>query len=351
MKNRYLWCVLSGLLVLFITTSCKSTPVAEEPSSTETPAQQDPGTPDRAALDALDAAAARAEAARQLASDFEGPYFFPGDWQDAESLFSQAEQQKNTSTAASIRESTDRYNRAADAYEALAEKAVAAAFEYAERELTAARNAALAAGAEVLTPDYLLETDNVVAGALEKYEAGDFYGAKDSALSAFAMYGALKAGLDAYNAREQIADKAEELVPDALLSADSAGMAAIAKWEAGDFDGAKADAETVLVMYLGVAASAERQNALNYRANVAVRQDFNSTQTIFTQANTAFQAHRYDEAVRLYRECTPMFAVLAQIALEKQREAEENLQRANRRMAESDQTARDAERILEGGLQ
>jgi hypothetical protein len=103
-------------------------------------------------------------------------------------------------------------------------------------------------------------------------------------------------------------------------------------------------------MYSAVAAATERQIALDAKANVAVRQDFNSAQALYAQANTAFQAERFDEAVSLYNQSRPMFDAAAREALEKQLIAEEALRIANQRMTESDQTAREAEIILEGDI-
>jgi len=428
MKSKNLMWVLLGLLVLFTAVSCKSKPPAqEETPPVAAPVATEDNSPDQASLSALNAAAARASEARKIVMDFGGPFFFPDEWQFAESLYTQAEQQKNTSTRQSVQESTARYERAASAFEAMIEKTYAAAYQYAISELTYIRNAAISVGAADLIPDYLLEVDNTVLDADRKYQAKDYYGAKDAALKAYSMYDAqYTAGIAYKSMEEAVAAGAEYLIPDLLDSADNVGLNAIDQYLAGDYDTAKSSAEKAGLMYatlktgidayrvreeitfrglevydpqnfgladdnmwaaaddymagvigpakdkteeallrynlalktgwesyaaeMGALASAERQKALDVRANVAVRQEFNTAQAIYVRANTAFQAKDFDQASALYKECQPMFTDTARIAVERRLAAEDALERAIIKIEESDETARSAERILEGGM-
>ena len=365
MKRKYkIGLFLLGLLVLIAAVSCKSAPPpAEEPPPIEERAAPPPSVtpPDVAGVNA---ASARAEAARKLVMDFDGPNFFPPEWKSADSLYTEAEQQKRTSTAAEARDSIDRYNKAADAMEALAGKTLLAAYEYAERELTAARQAAVNAGADVLIPDYLLDADNTVVKALDQYNAKDYYGAKDSAFNAYDMYTIYKIGLDAYKLRMEIVDNGLELyVASDIGLADDVAWSAIDDYEAGNYYDAVDKANEALLIYDAalktawesyasdkrVAASGERQKALDLKANVAVRDDFNSAENVYNRANAAFRGQRYSEAGPLYADCASMFEVVAWVALEKRQAAEAALTKANERVMESDETARNAERILEGG--
>jgi transposase len=331
----------------------------------ETPPPPVTPSTDQASLNALAAAAARAEAARKLLSDFEAGSYFPEEWQSAESLYAQAEQQRNTSTSQNARDSAARYNAAADAYEALIAKASVAAYDYAESELTAARDTAVAAGAQALIPDFLLAADNKVAKALEEYEAKDYYAAKDSALSAYDMYSAMIAGLDAYRIREEIAARGFEVYGQASIDiGDNALYAAADDYEAGNYEAAKKKADEALLLYSQVYQTAwesysakiraetvsERQRALDLKADVAVKPLFDAAESVYVQANTAFNARRYEDSGALYERCRPMFADAAREALEKRLAAEEALRRADQRVAESDEAARNAERIVEGGL-
>jgi len=417
MKSKYLWWVLSGLLILVVMTGCPSTPPQPEPEPVppvEVPPPPPPPPPvrdDRAALAALDAAATRAAAARQLVMDFDGPSLLPSEWESADSLYAQATEQRRTATPQEIQDSTARYDAATAAFEAMTAQTLAQNLENMERDLIDARNAAIYAGAMMLAPEALLYADNTVLEAYEKYQANDFHAARDAALNALAMYGTITAGLEAAKIREEIAAEVEERAPDLLFEADAAAMAAMEKWEAGDyigaeadavralsmfsalraglgaymaweriadsaeelapealleahtvaedayekwlagdFEGARAGAELAMVMYLRSGATAERQKALYRRANVAAQPNFNTAQATFNQANTAYQARRLEEAGALFDESSVMFAAAAQLALERQLQAEEALRLATERMAESDETARAAERLLEGDV-
>ena len=314
MKYKYVCRVFLCMLAFFAIMSCKSAPPVDEGPGETRPVEETrppvqvtptvPVGPSQVDLDALEAAAARAAAARKVAIDFEGPSLFPSEWDAAEALHAEAEQQRRTSTKDEVQESTGRYARAADAFEALADKTLAAAFEYAEIELAAAREAAVAAGAEAFAPDLLLDADNKAEDAQDKYQENDFYAALAAAEEALLKYN------------------------QALIAALESGVA-------------RTRAE----------AAAERQRALDLKANVAARNEYNSAEAVFNRANAAFQGQRYEEAINLYEECQPMFRLSAQMAQLRQQEAEEAMRRANQRVAESDETARSAEAVLGGGLE
>lgn len=427
MKNRYLWLILVGLVALLTAVSCKSAPPPAEPITPEAAADPDNLPPDAATLNNLNAAADRAAAARKLVSDFDGPYSYPQDWQSAESLYTQAESMRKTGTRKETNDSAARYNAAANAFDAMKDKTLAQYHDKKQRDLLNARDGAVAVGAAVLIPDYLLEVDNIAASAQTKYEAKDYYGAKDAADKAIAMYEAQKTAGDAWNNRVPIAGKAEELIPDLLYEADNVGLNAIDKYLAGDYKAAKDGAGKAGSMYavlgsgldaykireeiaarnferfdpsnVGLAddtlyaaaadyeagnfaaardktetasfrynlalktawqgyaqekrdsATALRQRALDLKANVAVRQEFNDAQSLYTRGNTALQGQRHEEAALIYENCVSSFEAVNRMAYEKQRIADEALRRANQKMAESDATARAAELILEGGAQ
>ncbi|MCL2380587.1 MAG: hypothetical protein FWC64_03215 [Treponema sp.] len=331
MKGKYVCWIVTGLLILFTTVSCRTRPDYN------------------AALETLEEAAARAAAARQLALDFDGPVLFPSEWDAADSLYAYAEEQRTTEPYVEIRQSAERYTIAAEALEALAARAIAQSFENMERDLVSARAAAVNAGAPARSPDFLLQADNAVYSARELYEAGDFHAARDASVNALAMYGAIETGLRALSVREQVQEIAEAVVPGLFSQADTVARDALARWDAGDFPGARAGAAMALVLYSRTGATAERQRALDIRANVAARQEFDSAQSLYTRADTAYRAQSMDEAGALFVQSAPLFGAAARLAYERQLIAEEALRLANERMAESDEIAREAERILEGG--
>jgi hypothetical protein len=374
-KNRHIgmfriWQFLAGLLILAGVFSCKNapppvepTPPAEEAPPAETP-DLDKAPPDQASLDALNAAAERAARARQLIIDFNGPAAFPSDWQSAEALYTQAETGKDTSTAKAVKESTSRYNDAASALEALADKTIAQFARDLEAEVIAARDAAVQAGAETPAAGYLRSADDTALDAAAKYEAKDYYTARDSAYRARDMYKVLKTGVEAYKVRQEITDRNfVEYDAHNIGIADEIAASGIADYEAGDIGAAQDKADEALVRYnlalrtgkesfaadKGAAAAEERQKALNLKANVAVRQDFEAATSIYNRAANSYRGQNFDAAASLYEESRAMYEVVSLVAEEKRRIAEEALRNAGEKMTESDTNAKNAESILEGG--
>ena len=207
----------------------------------------------------------------------------------------------------------------------------------------------IAERAEELVPDVLLEADTVGLDAIAKWEAEDYSGAKLGAAEALTMFSGLKIARDVYDMREEIADRAEVLYPDFFSLADDVSLYAIDRWEAKDYSGAKDAAGIAWIMYLSVAAPVERQTALDLKADMAVRREFNAADAILYQANAAYMGQEYEKAALLYAECLLIYRMTAQMVPEKRQAAEEALRRANQKVAESDEAARNAELILQGG--
>ena len=369
MKYKNIGLIVLALMALIMAVSCPSAPppVVEEPDPIPiAPVPPHLLPPTHADLSALDAAAARAEDARRRAGDFDGDYHFPSEWDAAQLLFDQAQRQRDVSTGRTVQESAARYARAAEAFEALAERAAIAAFELAERELTAAREAAIQAGAERLAPDFLLAADNKAARALEEFEAGDHHAAQAAATTAYDMYNILIAGLNAYRIREEILNRGFDAHdPRSFEEAEDALFDAIDYFAAGNFTAAFDNAENALYRFTqtlnlaweayaaeqGAFAAAWRQIALDFRADVAVRQEFGSADSIYGMANSAFRGGNFETAARLFLQCGDMFMSVAGIAREMRYAAEEALIRADLKVAESDELARTVEIIVEGGVE
>ena len=374
MKYKSVGLIVLALMALIMAVSCPGAPppVIEEPVPVPTdPIPTEPVPPQvipptQADLSALDAAAARAADARRKAGDFDGDYHFPSEWDSAQLLYDQAGRLRDVSSSQAVRESAARYTRAAEAFEALAGRAVIAAYEFAERELNAAREAAIEAGAERLAPDFLLAADNKVDRALAEFEAGDHHAAKATATTAYQMYNILVAGLNAYRMREEILSKGFEAHdPRNFEEAEDSLFDAIDYFAAGNFIAAFDNAENALYRFTqtlnlaweayaseqGAFAAAWRQIALNFRADVAVRQEFGSADSIFGRANTAFRGGNFETAARLFVQCGNMFMAVAETAREMRYAAEEALIRADLKVAESDELARTVEIIVEGGVE
>jgi len=375
--------VFLGSLILITMFSCAGAPPVEDSSlssggstSGTTPAPTPPaptptltgdaGPASQADLSALNAAVERAAAARKRAADFDAQSMLPSDWQSADALYSDAERNRSTSTSGAAKESAARYNKAADAFDDLFDKIISQYAASKRQELQDARETAIKAGAGDLLPDYLLQADNSAKVAEEKYLANDYYGFRDSADDAITMYNTLKTVIDAKKTREEIVKMGFlDSDPAKLGLADDALNSALSNLSAKNYPPAKNDAESALDQYnqvlmaayeayaeaIAADAAAARQRALNYKANVAVKPDFDAADAVYNKARTAYNSRVYDESGRLFLDSSSMFNAAADAAIEKQQKAEEALRRANEKVAESEEAAKNAELILEGGVQ
>jgi flagellar basal body rod protein FlgB len=374
MKNKYIILLILAFGAAFFMSSCKSTakpvpatltdtpPVVAEPVPAPSPAPQD--VPDQAALNSLAAAKARVENARQKTIDFESPSYFSGEWEAAEADYASAGK-LSPDTLTRVKQAEAQYNAAADSFEGIFQKAIPPYAQDWENAVIAARDEAISAGVKELVPDVLLDADMVALDAVDKYEAKDYYAAKDSAAAGLAMYQALKTGMDAYNVRQEIVSRNfADYDPDNFNRADETLVAAADLYEAGNVKDAQNGAGEAKTRYDSVlkigwiaytkeradAAGKERQNALDLKANVAVRSEFDPVERLYSQAGASLKAEKYEESAGLYIQTESRFISLTQTAAEKRRVADEAIRTAEEKMTESDENARDAELILEGGV-
>jgi hypothetical protein len=371
MKTKY-WLVL--LLVvsgIFAGVSCKSAPPPEPPGSSvpepgPTPAPPTPAQPEgpaQASLEALQKAAARAEEARKRASDFECPSYFPSEWEAAEAQYEAATALPKT-TGAEVDEAIASLSLAADTYDELFGKTIPLYAQAREDEIVAARDALAATGVTASFPEYLRDVDETAVSALKQYEEKDYYAARDTAAKALGMYQTLKLAADAWLARQEIVDRDfADRDRTNFAQADAVALDAVNAYNEGAIDSARKGAEEALQRYnqvlnagwaayaadLGEAARKARQNALNLKANVAVKDIFNTGEGFYQQAALALRASQYKEAAARYTESESRFVAAAQSALEKRRIAEETIREAEQTIEASDEAARQAEIIIQGG--
>ena len=381
-KNGRIWGIsrlLIILVIIFGAASCGSTPPVEEelpPVVQETPPpapaappapppEPEPAAPvpSQAELDSLNAAIARAEAARELAGEFSGDYLFPYEWHDADNLYNLAVEQTDTATPESVRDSTARYIAAAEALEALARSTLDRSFEITLQELMDARNEAINAGAFRIAPDYLSEADRLTESANTNFQNGDYHSAREEAFNALNMYNLLTTGLTAFQVREEIERLGfSRYDSSGFASADNLLNGAINDYLAGSLGMARVRIDEAARRYNEIlnigwrfyalehnnAALAQRQRALDVRADIASREEFDSAQAVYSNGAAAYQESRFQEAIVFFIQCAPMFDASRIITLERRSIAEDALIRANQRMAESDETARNVEAILRG---
>jgi hypothetical protein len=358
MRKWYKAIFLYSILVLCLVVSCKSTPKGTEPDTPEPTVTQ-------ASLDALDQASARAEQARKRAVDFTAGSYFPSDWETVEAKYTTAANQSRA-VESEVQELTAQYNAIADTYDDLFKKAIPLFAKDREDEIIAVRNEVIATGFGSIYPEYISKADQSAIQALAQYEAEDYYSAKDTAAAALAMYQVLKTGADAYFARQDIVRQGfVSIDPENFAKADEIIAGAADDYDAGNIAQAQDKAEEAGLRYNLVlkagwrsfateradAAAAERQKALDLKANVAVREDFNAVEEVYNRAQAAFKSEKYDDATVLYTDAAARFTVVSGTAAEKRRIAEEAIQEAEEKISASDENAKQAELILEGGAE
>jgi hypothetical protein len=344
--------------------SCKSAPPAAAPApKAETPAPAG-GRASPALMGELNDAKARADEARKKAADFDSSAYFPSEWEAAETQYARAGQAPNTEAGA--RDAIAGYNAAADAYDSVFKLAIPLYAQAREDEIIALRDNLIAGGWREVLPQFLSAADEVALTALAQYEAEDYYPAKDSADQARMMYQTLTNAYNALLACNEIEER--DFVsydPDNFARAGEILDEAMDAYESGSYASAYENSNEALnrynlVLSAGWAAHAERyaaqaaaarQAALDVKADVAVRALFAEADSIYKTAVSAFDTEKYGDAAKQFYTSEGMFVTAKESTIEKRGIAAQTIEEANRKIEESDETARLAELIIEGGAE
>ncbi|MFQ3547032.1 MAG: hypothetical protein SNJ56_01740 [Termitinemataceae bacterium] len=381
MKHRVFVSALMGTVtVLWLLSSCasgpKPSPETEEPpvqvAEETVPAEKSPEITDQTTLppdqeteNRLAEAAARAEKSRKQAFDLEVPTTFAEEWKNAEAYFLSGREKAKVKTMASYQEATNAYFKAADAYDELALKALPLYAQARRNELLSAREAAVNAGAELLLPSQLAAADAVADKAQAQFDAGDYYGAADSVQEARTRYIVIKTAIDAYRVQQEIEqrDFAQYDAGNYALAQEKLSQAE-KTYEEGDITASRNYAEEALLRFRLALnkgkemnatgreqrANLERQAAQDLKANVAVKADFDAAMDTLRQAQIAFKAEKYDDAAELFKQAEQQFAAVKDVAADKRSKALEVLQQAQKKIESTQEAAKQADAVLEGGV-
>jgi hypothetical protein len=365
-----------GCLLSLLVISCGSTPPPPEEAPPPAPAQPappppppqpvEPSGPDQALLDSLDAALARAEAARKLVIDFDGPVFFEQESADAEDQYQSAVTEAKTDTPEDIEEAIASYTQSAEAFEKIFEDTLPLYAQARWDEITEARDEAIDLGIIELAYDRFVIAASTVEAALGLYEEGDYYAADDTARQAADRFKVLALMVKAYRTRGEIEFYSiGDYDPENSRIAGELFDTAVSAYDDGDLGAALNAAEETLLRYNLVlkagmkpfalerkaAAEEERRFAEGLKADKAVKNDFATAVDVFDMAEVSFREEHYLEASKLYFQSEFAFAAATAAVEEKRLKAEEALRLAAEKVAASEVTARNAEVILEGSAQ
>ena len=350
-----------ALTVFFLSLSCVSQPPPVPDQITEPTRQPTPAAgSNQALLDELNAAIARAEQAHARAVDFESPAYFPGEWEAAEELFSQAGLVPRSGDA-DIRRAIDAYNTAADSFDSVFMLTIPLYAQAREDEIMALRTPLVAVGARDTFPGYFSPADSTAILAYEQYEEEDYYPARDSAGKALLMYRTLDTGFGAWRNMSEINERDFRLYDlDQYEKADEMLDVAVNGYESGNLPDALENAEEARLRFSLVLSTAwagyaelrsmlaegEYQAALDMKTNIAARDYFMMADSDRVAAQALLESERYEEAAKLFINAEAMYVIASMTALEKRRHASETLREANRKIEESEMTARRAESII-----
>ncbi|MDR0442422.1 MAG: hypothetical protein LBH44_03350 [Treponema sp.] len=357
MKKNIVFAFLLLAMLVFMGVSCKSAPSPEE-----TPPEFSGITP--VSQNAANDAKARADEARKRAIDFECPAYFPTDWEVTDARYGAASILPK-STAEEVQRAAALFNTVADEFDGLVKKTVQLYAQAREDELMAVRDELIYSGFTSIFPEYLEKADEIALTALDQYEAGDYYAARNSAVAAINEYKTLLVGARVNLIRQEVIDRGFNVYdPGNFDKADDIAVIALDKYEAGDKKAAEASAEEAGLRYSMIlsnswtnyagdrrkTASSERERALSNKVNIAVRDIYRDAEAIFSQAEETLGEERYEDAAILFTEAEALFAVAGQETEDKRQRALGIIKMATDKIGESDGAALEAEKIIEGDL-
>jgi hypothetical protein len=305
---------------------------------------------------------ARAEEARKRAMDFEIPAYFPSDWEDAEAQYAAAAEMPG-SNQDEVDQASALYSAAADAYDDLLKKAIPLYAQAVEDEIIAARDELISTGFTRSFPEYLKSADEKALAALDQYEAGDYYKARDTAAEALDEYETLNVGAKLYLTRQEIIDRGfTKYDSDNFDKADEVAQTALDEYEAGDKASARTTAEEALLRYNVVltngwtayaadrraSAVLERELALAEKVNIASRASFLDADSIFNMAERSLASQDFRTAAAFYTDSEAFFSIARRNTADKRRRALDAIRMAEEKIEESNETAIEAGRIIEG---
>jgi len=310
--------------------------------------------------DDLASALARAQESRKKAGDFEGNSYFPSEWEAAEDQYTQAGLMRDD-----IGNAIRAYNEAADAFDRLSGLAIMLYAQAREDEIMAIRDYLITLGARTEFPEYLLDADRTAVQAFTRYEAKDYYSARDSAVKALQQYNVLETAFDAWLLWVEIQDRGfAGYDPGNFELGGKIISGAMEAYIAGDLAGARQKAEEALSTYdlaLSTAwasyaelrsslAEGERLAALDMKSNIAAREFFQIADSDNKTALDLLESKQYEDAAKLFINAEAMFGIAGIMTLEKKRTAAEAIKNANEKIRESDIIVRNAETNNKGGI-
>jgi len=173
------------------------------------------------------------ENARKRAIDFECPAYFPSEWDAVEAQYAAVANMPSSNQNET--EQASAFNTVANAYDGLFRRTIPLYAQAREDEIIYARDELINTGFTRFFPEYLRNIDQMALAALDQYEAGDYYKAKDTAAEAINEYETMIIGAEIFSTRQEIVDRGFMKYDfDNFDKADGFAQIAISEYEAGN---------------------------------------------------------------------------------------------------------------------
>jgi hypothetical protein len=353
MKLKFQYLILIGLCFSVILFSCKTGPSKKELA----------GPPNQASLDTLAKGREAAEEARSRAEYVQGSAYCPDEWGQAEDRYGKAKVFPKPPTLADALSQTEEWKGLKTAYEDIYNKSLPQFAKEQGKILAAAREDAVNAGAEELVPDRFAQADAFADSSAKKLAANDYKGCVSEAKEALDRYNTLKAIAEAHNKQVE-ADNNNffNVDPDNYMLAAEAGNNAVELYDKGDLPGAKAAADEALTRFDQVikngwvsrieekqaAANEAKAAADNVKANVAVKQDYDSALQVYNNAQRSLRSGDYAIAAELFDQSGGLFVKAYDNTVIKRDKAQDSIRTAKEKLAVSEEKVQTAAEIFGG---
>ena len=344
-----------GMGIILGMISCGSAP----PPSTPETQEEAPGNETR---QALTAAQERVNNLRKRVEDFEGPLYYPDEWNSAESRYAQVEALKPGSPE-EYQEAIETYTALGDTYNEIGLKAIPRYKETRGQAVQSAREGALEAGAAELLSEPLDSADKTAAEALRLYDAQDYYAFARESAAAEALYILLKTHAAGLGIRSEIeTHNLSRFDPPGFATAEEQLQQAVSAYEGKDIAAAQQAASEALAQYRQVAdtgwealaeeqrqrARTVREEALNLKAPVAMKEAYQEADRVYTEGEQVLGAKDFKRALELFTQGANQFTVVRDTTAKKRQTAEKAIQAAQDKIADSDKRAKSAQAKLGG---
>ncbi|MDR2543612.1 MAG: hypothetical protein LBC80_09250 [Treponema sp.] len=332
------------IAAVLISVSCKSTPAPE---------QQELAS----GLVGENELIAKVQAARQRAIDFESPVYFPSEWETIEAQFEAARNTPGTSA--------ETFDEVAAAYDEIFGKTIPLYAQAREDEIMLARKTLIDSGFTQEFPEFLKNIDDIALLAMEQYEAEDYYTARETATKALSEYETLLLGARVFLVRQEVITRGfNDYDGENFIKAEEVACEALEEFGTDNIEAAITKAEEALLRFNLVLANGwpayasdrqayaenERELALAERANIASRELFREADAVFEQAGADHALENFHDAALHFIDAEALFAIARLDTGERRQRAEAAILAAEERIEESNETALEAERIIEGGI-